>query len=149
MRIAWRWVLPVVPLLLVAAVAVKSYWLLHREPMPGFYAHMERFDCVLLWGSRDAYQDYQHAQMAMSFDCWNRPLTNTAVLLNLPAFILAALSAQGMLELADVPMALTFYTVFFSVGFLYWYAIGDWIERRRRLRTELMSTTRDPSLRSG
>jgi len=132
MRIAWRWVLPVVPLLLVAVVGIKSYRFLHREPMPGFYARMERFDCVLLWGSRDAYQEYQQAQLAMSFDCWNRQLTNIAILLNLPAFILAALSAQGLLELADVPMALTFYTVFFSVGFLYWYAIGDWIERRRK-----------------
>jgi hypothetical protein len=135
MRIAWRWVLPVVPLLVFVAAGYQDYARDRQNPhMQWLRAHYgENFSCFRLWGSREVYEDDLRNGWGTNADCFPGALARYATLLNLPGFITGGYSSLLLLKRFDLPMAAPFYGIGFSTSFAFWYAIGAWTERRRRL----------------
>ena len=136
MRIAWRWVLPIVPLFLFAVAGYKDYsrdrgdaWMRQFRAQRG-----ETFGCFDLWASRAAYEDVVHGEYWEYRDCRLDAPPQYAALLNLPGFIAGGYSSLFLLKKFDLPMAPTFYGITSASSFAFWYAIGAWIERFRNSR---------------
>jgi hypothetical protein len=136
MKIAWRWVLPVVPLIVLFAAGYEDYARDRENPhMQYFRAHYgETFGCVHLWASKEVYEDDKKNGWGGYADCFPPALAKLALLLNFPATIFAVAVSLGLLTQLDIPMAATFYGAAFASSFVWWYAIGGWIERRRAKR---------------
>jgi hypothetical protein len=135
MRIAWPWLLPVVPLLILSYASIHNYRIMRTEMKLGANIAQvgERFGCQL-WASRQVRDDFRSAWGEHGLGCSFDPPTRLAVLLNLPAFFVSAWVSEILLERFDIPMAPTFYGPLYALSFLWWYTIGDWIERRRNAR---------------
>jgi hypothetical protein len=128
-------VLPVVPLVLLSYAGVHNYRIMRTESkLAADVAQIgERFGCPL-WASRQIRDEFRSSWDGGFGGCYFDPPTRSAALFNLPALFAAAWVSGVLLERFDIPMAPTFYGAFFALSFFWWYAIGDWIERRRKLR---------------
>ena len=85
MRIAWRWILPVVPLIVLILAGLENYHRLHSDLMevpanvrPYLYRG-ERYGCFPLWNAREDYVAMQKGGVEHSETDWNecRPSTLT------------------------------------------------------------------------
>lgn len=136
MRIAWRWVLPIVPLIIFAAAGYQDYARERQDPrMQRLRARYgENFSCLRLWASREVYEEDLRDGWGPNLDCFPDALARYATLLNLPGFLAGGFSSLFLLKRFDLPMAPPFYGIAVSTSFAFWYTLGSWIERRRKRR---------------
>ena len=150
MRIAWRWVLPIVPLSFLISAGLANYQRLHNDLMEvpadvrPFLYRGERYGCFPLWNAREDYvaaqkhraeQEANHGWMDWN-ECRPSTLTRLSTLTNLPGVIAGMLTSRLAIDGLNWPMPLTFYSTSFLLSFAFWYAVGDWIERRRNPRKD-------------
>jgi hypothetical protein len=151
MRIAWRWVLPIVPLMILAMAGRESHVRDGDDPRLRQYRaqYGEIFSCQHLWASREAYEEDKKSGWGPGFDCFLKPLERAAIVTNLAGALAGHHISQTLLVRFDIPMMPTFYGAAFATSFAFWYIVGACFDGRRIRSTELMDTKRDPSLRSG
>jgi hypothetical protein len=149
MRIAWRWVLPVVPLLLLFSAGYEDYSRdrsnVHMQRLRAKYG--ENFSCLHLWASREAYEDDKKNGWGAAADCFPKPLARYATLSNIPGIISGWFGSIFLLKRFNLPMAPAFYAFAFATSFGFWYSLGSSIERRRKARAKarLSSQTDSPA----
>jgi REP element-mobilizing transposase RayT len=132
MRIAWRWVLPVVPMALLAFGGFAEYkrdqaqireW---KQVVPSKYKlSCHRFSCMKLWTSRAAREEY-FADDFNEDGCAVSWPSRIAATVNLPSTIAAYGLSALTLELFDWPMRPSSYILCFALSFAFWCAVGAW-----------------------
>jgi hypothetical protein len=148
MRITWRWVLPVVPLLFLYVTWHAERRREHFLRGLDMYhtTQGEGFRGITLWASQEAYQQHVRAEnerkrvIAQSREPqvgWPDDLhysyprrMDLAFYLNAPGVLVGGMCSVILLRRFDNPMMPTFYLLTALCSFVFWYSIGDWIERR-------------------
>ena len=136
MRVAWRWVLPIVPLLVLATAGRESHLRDQDDPRFRQYRALygERFSCQHLWASREAYEDDRKSGWGPGFDCFLQPLERSAILMNLAGAVAGIHVSKGLLFRFDIPMMPTFYGAAFATSFAFWFIVGSCFDGRRTRR---------------